>query len=221
MELAARPPLSFIVEGHGEYESYPSIVASVLGITGLHVPILNARGVGGIISDLEQHLDDLVTLHHPFGVVVTLDLRDVLDQGLYDTCAATREDLMDRISEWAADRAGRSRFDPMPDHVGVVLQIQCLETWWMADPHALLGCGAFEFDVADCQWGCVDDDVSNPVAWLKQRAGQSANLKSPRLARAILGSADVAVMRAASNSFDKFARDVTSIYQAWMAKLVA
>ncbi len=36
--LIARPPIGFIVEGHGEYNCYPSLVQRIVGAKGFHIP---------------------------------------------------------------------------------------------------------------------------------------------------------------------------------------
>ncbi len=186
VHAAERPPIGFILEGAGEYATYPSLATRSLGAAGLHIPRINARGFGGILTGLEEHLDDLVRSYHPLSIIVAMDLRDVVECGLYVDCASLRAELLRRAQSWAASRTGAVPFEPMPQPIGVVIQVQLFETWWLADPDGLRRTGLFQIDPADCRWGNVDQDVSNPLAWLEKRLVRPTNLKSTAVASTVV-----------------------------------
>jgi Domain of unknown function (DUF4276) len=218
MHPSLRPPIGFVVEGAGEHAAYPTLASRSIGTaTGLHLPRVNAAGYGGIVANLEEHLDDLVTAHHPFGVLVALDLRDVLRGGRSRDCVTLRRDLVHRVQAWMTLRGRVPRFQPLPQTVAVVIQVQMFETWWLSDPEGLSRTGLFRIDTRECAWADVDNEVDNPAAWLQKRAIGSSNLKSPVLAKTVASRLDPSVMARQSRSFRKLKNEVTAAYAAWEA----
>jgi len=74
VSLPNRPPIGFIVEGHGEYNCYPSLVSRIVDGDGFKIPRVNAMGCGNIVRHLDRQLRPLVLADHPYRVIVTLDL---------------------------------------------------------------------------------------------------------------------------------------------------
>jgi hypothetical protein len=218
---ADRPPLGIIVEGHGEQAAFPTLVASICGQTGLHVPIVNARGYGGIVRNLEDHLDDLVRTKHPWAVIVCVDLRDPVNDGLFDNCADLRTHVEGVIAGWTATRAGSGLFEPLPEAIRVVIQVQVFETWWLADAESVADLDLFSIDLSECDWQNVDEELDNPSRWLRTRMAHPINLKSPSLAKDVIRGFRPDVARGRSPSFDKFHREVAGAVNEWIAAICA
>ena len=221
MSPGERPPLGLIVEGHGELASFPSLVAAITGHQGLHVPIENARGYGGVVSNLQDHLDDLVSIKHPWGVIVCVDLRDPLCDGLFATCADLRAHVEAGIGDWIATRQGSDVFEPLPETIRVVIQVQVFESWWLADAESVRALAEFEIDEEECHWTNVDEEVTNPARWLRDHMVNPINLKSPSLARTVVAGMQPEQARARSPSFDKFHREVSTAVSGWLAAICA
>jgi len=86
IEKICQPPIGFIVEGDGEYYCYPSLVCRILRKRGFDIPIVNAGGCGSLVKRLDDHLDSLVLSKHPYNIIVTLDLKDMLSEHFYSDC---------------------------------------------------------------------------------------------------------------------------------------
>lgn len=219
MHIAARAPVGFVVEGKGEHQAYPSLVGRLLGARGLKLPRAAADGCGDVIENLHEHLDDLVSAHRPYKVLITLDLEDVVPCQAFPSCQHLIGFLNGRVENWVTNRAGNKRFEPLPTAIIPVVQIRQFETWWLADPEGLAGCRLFDVNLAECTWADVDMAVDNPVQWLTERQRVRCKLKRPSIAREVVSSLDPTKMRQRSPSFDKFSREVLAGYNAWLAEL--
>jgi hypothetical protein len=213
IDLVRRPPLGFIVEGHGEYNCYPSLVCRIVEAKGFNVPRVNAGGYGNIARHLGDQLHALVLAHHPYHVIVTLDLKDVVDAGLYSDCADLRQDLEHQVEEWLETRGSHQRLRPLPERILAVVQVQSFESWMLADISGLRSCGYLRADEAQPRH--VDDEVPDPVSWLRGRTAPGRNHKNPGCAREIISSLNPSAMRVNSRSFDKFHREVSSSFDRW------
>ena len=76
--------LGFIVEGHCEYESIPSIVSKIHGY--FNFPIINAKGIGNIIKNTNDELLYLVKHFAPRKIIISLDYREAEREGLVTNC---------------------------------------------------------------------------------------------------------------------------------------
>jgi hypothetical protein len=56
-----QPAIGFIVEGYGEFVSYPTLVSRITGVAGLHTPRVLGHGAGGVVRNIREHLDDLIS----------------------------------------------------------------------------------------------------------------------------------------------------------------
>jgi len=211
--LVSRPPIGFIVEGHGEYNCYPSLVCRIVQGSGFSVPRVNAGGYGRITRHLPDQLRDLVLAHHPYHVIITLDLKDVLDAGLYGSCGELRTDLEHQAREWLASSHEAPRLQPLPERISVVIQVQKFESWMIADIGGLRQAGYL--GVEEAQPVNVDDHVTDPTSWLRARMLPGLNHKDPRCAKKVISCLDPRVIRVNSRSFDKFYREVLSSYAGW------
>jgi len=208
-----RAPIGFIVEGDAEYHCYPSLVCRIVNSSGFRVPRVNARGYGNIVRHLADQLKPLVLAHHPYHVIITLDLKDVLDAGLYDSCEEVRKALEDQVTEWLANSASHARLQPLPQRIAVVLQVQRFESWMIADIGGLRDSGYLAVD--EVQPLDADEEVSHPISWLRTRTSPGRYQKNPRCAKEVISCLDPCIMRVNSRSFDKFHREVCWSYGRW------
>lgn len=201
-----RPCLAFVVEGRGEYESYPSIVSKVFDSPSGRIPIAEASGWGDVWQNLEMHLTDVIATCHPHMIIVTVDLADVIEGTEHDACDTVRAELQRRCDEWRA----RQSADSAPDEVVVVLQCQMLESWILADLDCLSGC----YGLADSHEELPKsvDEQPSPVAWLKRNCASPPRTKRPKEIKSLLSSINIATARQSSRSFDKFCREIE---RAW------
>lgn len=216
--VSLRPPIGFIVEGHCEYHAYPSIIAKITGNRYLNIRIENARGSGSILRRLEEHLDDLVKVWHPYSVIITTDLWETIKEGIFESCADLCKSLNKRIWDWLNMRRGADVFSPLPNDIEVVIQIQSFETWLVSDIEGLRMSGMFRLE-DNLGWGNVDDEVPNPCHWLRMRQLTTFDIKNPRTAATLASFFKIPNMVNSSKSFSKFYREVTRKYQSWVALL--
>jgi hypothetical protein len=211
--LLCRPPVGFVVEGHGEYNCYPSLVCRIIDGAGLNVPRVNAGGCGNIVRHLGEQLKALVLAHHPYHIIIGLDLKDLLERGLYGDCRQLRADLESQAREWLVSSQSEPRFHPLPERIIVVVQIQTFESWIISDLGGLRESGYLAVDLP--QFSNTDQEVPDPVAWLRKYMAPGRNQKNPKCAKAIISCLDPATMRANSPSFDKFCREILLSYSSW------
>jgi hypothetical protein len=202
---AQRPFVGVVVEGHGEYEAYPSLVNRLVGTSGVHVPCLNARGVGNVLERVERLLDDIVLAHKPMSVLVALDLTDALDVTKWKTCAALRRDLLSRCQRWLRGKAGDHRFMPLPARVDVIIQVPAFESWVIADTEGLARHHCFPDTIGATVWRDVDSEVPNPCAWLARVQTERFDSKNPRMVKQVLSGCSVRTL----------CKEVEAAYAAW------
>lgn len=219
-DVAIRAPLGFIVEGHSEYSVFPSLVTQITKSKGYRIPIVNARGFGGILGALEDHLDDLVKLYHPFNIIVTIDLHPLITGGQFQDCASLRTCLDKRAEDWLNAKSGQSIFSPLPRQIEVVIQIQSFETWMISDIVGLEQSGMFDLPEIE-HWGNVDDEVANPYIWIKNHCSTPIDVKNPNTVKTLMGSLNIERMRSMSKSFCKFYREIAAEYRRWETELTA
>jgi len=213
IEKINRPPIGFIVEGQGEYNCYPSLICRTLCTDGFKIPIVNANGIGGMVSKLHDHLKYLVLADHPCNVIVTADLRDIIDRKLYLTCEEARTDLENEAKNWLIQAQTDDRLQPLPERIIVVIQVQVFESWIISDIPNLARAGYI--DQGEKQIRSVDQKILNPVKWLKERLDPNVRLKNPKKAKEIISQLDPNLMRRNSRSFDKFCKEITWGYESW------
>jgi hypothetical protein len=210
VEKLHSPPIGLIVEGEAEYHCYRSLVCRIINIPGLHVPIVNAGGIGNLVRHLDDQLNALVLSNHPYNVIISIDLRDVIRQHLYSDCAQLKLDLEAKANDWLSDAKNNIRLNPLPNRIAVVVHIQQFETWIISDVKNLRSLGITVDQIAD-----VDSEITNPSDWLKEHMLPHYNLKNPKHAKMIISQLDPSVMMQNSRSFDKFSRETTLSYKCW------
>lgn len=211
-----RPPIGFIVEGHGEFNCYPSLFSRIVNDNNTFVPLLNAGGCGTIVKRLKEQLTDIQITYKPLVIVVTIDLVDVIDQGLFATCVELVNYLDHQVAEWIENSTGDARLNPLPNRVVNVIQIKKFETWMISDIQGLKEAQFVSETVPEVNNA---DEIASPTNWLNINLQTSISTKSPADAKSLFSVLDPARMVANSKSFDKFHREVTIAYQEWLATL--
>lgn len=210
-----RPPIGFIVEGLGEYNTYPSLFSRIVGKSNLHIPRINSGGYGGITSNLKEQLNDITFLHHPYAIIITLDLIDVLKANLFTDCVELHTHLFRQSNEWLSDARLDNRMNPLPEYIQIVIQIQKFESWMISDIPGLITAGFLAHSLTQIK--DVDNSVQDPYTWLKENSLKTLNPKNLEQAKIIISSLNPAYMKTNSNSFDKFFREVQRLYNLWEA----
>jgi hypothetical protein len=207
------PPVGFVVEGDGEYQSYPSLAAKLLD-GGYHFPIANAGGYGNLIGRVGEQLTDLCRRYSPYTAIVTIDAVDSVKDGLFPNCAALREALDAEVAQWLASAADDGRITLVPQRVAVVVQVPKFEGWIACDCESLVTADLMEPAVlAEPRW--CESDGGNPDRLLRTYFMPGVTVKSPAKAKQIVSALDLHRVRAASRSFDKFARELTACFSVW------
>jgi Domain of unknown function (DUF4276) len=207
----SRPPIGLIVEGHGEYQSFPSVVSRIVDCNRLHIPRVNMRGCGSVLTNLAEHLSDLVKAHHPLTVLINTDLADFKQLN----CSELAEEIRGKVTRWQESEALASGHAPLPKHVGVVIQIPKFESWLMADFISLENKGLVTLQDSDHGITDVDGEVSSPARWIAERSGGRLRSKRPRDANYMLVSSCIDTIAEKSKSFDKFKREIEKCYLMW------
>lgn len=206
-----RPPVGFIVEGLGEYHCYPSLFNRVNNITGCLVPTTYTGGCGTLFKRLPEYLTDLCRTKLPQNVIVTVDLVDLLNQELANSCRDAIDKLNTEIQTWRESAATDTRLTFLPDQIVVVLQIQKFESWLISDTEGLK-----LQELVDPETDIVtdSDSVRNPQKWLDDNLVDPGSAKSPKFAKKIVSAIRPSQMRENSSSFDKFFRECTRLYNS-------
>lgn len=215
-----RPPVGLVVEGDGEYASYPSIISSLLAGAGPRlVPRVNAGGIGAIFTDIGSLLDDLVSAHKPVSVIVTYDSVDSIDRifdgDLFKDCVAAKLHLEGEINAWLSQRRNMTKFEPLPEYIAVVVQCQKFETWM-----ALAGCcgaasGLGPFNATPIPSMNGDILIGDPVKWIAAQSDGKFNSKVPARVKELFSSCDPSAIVGISRSFSKLAKEIKAAMLRW------
>lgn len=211
--ITIRPPIGFIVEGMGEYNSYPSLFSRIVNNDHLYIPRINSGGYGGITSNLKEHLSDITLAYHPYTLFITLDLIDVIKANLFNDCSALFDHLILQKNDWLLNAKHDNRMAPLPEYIQIVIQIQKFETWMISDVTGLIDAGFISPSVSSIK--DVDNFITDPCSWLEDNSTQPLNTKNPAVAKTIISSIDPNVMKDNSLSFNKFYREVQKYYALW------
>lgn len=202
--------LTMIVEGHGEHQSYNSLASRILKERHEYIPIGNVSGIGNILKEEKFHanLTQFTKMYNPRVVLVTLDLIDAVKRGYCSDCVELKNKMDTSIQIWTSNAAKDGRIIHVPN-VTVIIQIQKLETWLLADLDSLKESGWLKESAP------LHDDVDSlkdPSDYIRTHAARHIDTKNPKTVKDIFTNMDVDVMRTKSGSFDKFARELEKIY---------
>jgi hypothetical protein len=216
--MTNRPPIGFIVEGHGEYNCYPSLFCKISQSTGIKIPIVNAGGCGSIVKHLDEQLNSLLTIDSPESVIITIDLKDALHQGFAKDHDGLIELLSRAIKKWKKSAANDLRLQPLPKYICCVIQVRKFESWLIADIEGLKNADLIRQDIVQMPDA---EAITEPTAWLKSALKCEANLKSPQFAKKIVSSLTPLIMKAHSQSFSRFYDECNEIYKEWEIRFIA
>lgn len=208
--ISSRPKLGFIVEGHNEYNFYPSIITKILGYYPSDYKIVNANGIGNIIKHLDDSLLALVKTVSPEKIIVTIDLKDCIDQKFVTNCRELKDLITCSASKWLQTQKEQGSLnDKLPEEIIVVIVDKCFETWLIADIEGLKNCEYFDKYMLEENFSNVDDEVISPASWLKSRSLIVGNLKSIKIVRSIVSKIDPNIGKNYSRSLRKFYKEVS------------
>src|SRR5690606_14781152 len=117
--------LGFIVEGHCEYESIPSIVAKVHGF--FNFPIVNAKGIGNIIRNTGDELLFLIKTYSPRKIIISLDYSEAEREGLVSNCIELKNIVKDNCDAFIESQQNGSL--SLPEEIAVVIADRTYESW--------------------------------------------------------------------------------------------
>jgi hypothetical protein len=203
--MIERPNLSFIVEGHCEFEGIPSFVAKILG-RHCHFPIINAKGINNIIKNIDKELLILVKNHKPKNIIITLDGSDAINQGLCTTCVELKDIVLQRANKFIATLQNGPLL--LPENIIVVIAEKTFDTWLCSDSEGLKTCDLIDSTKAFEVYTNVDQEIASPSHWIKSKLKKSANPKNRRNRKKLASSIRPEVGKNFSPSFDKFIREV-------------
>lgn len=216
--MSNRPPIGFIVEGHGEYNCYPSLFCKISNASGFKIPIVNAGGCGGIIKHLGEQLDNLLMTDSPESVIVTVDLKDAIHQGFAENHAKLIQLLELSIAKWQECAANDPRLQPLPNRICCVIQVRKFESWLIADIEGLKNADLIRPDLDQMTDA---EAILEPTAWLKDALKCESNLKSPQFAKKVVAALTPDIMKNHSQSFSIFHTECQALYEEWLHRYVA
>ena len=220
ISIWGKPPIGAIVEGDGEYHSYPSLINRILQQTGIYIPIANTKGYARLLDRLESYLDNLANTHRPHSIIVTLDARDPIEGGQFSTCVELAQHLRDRIIAWQESRLVANPNETNAIPVSLILQVQKLESWLIADTTGLAKLTEFPDCLADIIWNDVDSQVDDPERWVKDNTIENFNPKRPRTISEAFAKCDVNTIKDRSRSFRKFTKEINICYNYWYSTAI-
>lgn len=210
-DMSTRPPVGFIVEGAGEYTCYPSLFCRIADIQAVHIPIVNAGGCGTIIRRVDEQINDLLIAYKPLSVIITVDLEDVIKQGLAISAEDLMQNLNQSISIWREYAKDNPRLDPLPNNIKVVIQIRKFETWLLSDLEGLKKEGLLRKEtkkISDAE------EIVKPSEWIKKNL--KLDVKKPIIAKQVIAALRPDKMRLHSKSFNQFYEESTVAYKYWL-----
>ncbi|MEW8221952.1 MAG: DUF4276 family protein [Candidatus Thiodiazotropha taylori] len=214
--MSYKSPIGYIVEGHGEYNCYPSLLSRIVESTGFKIPRVNAGGCGNVIRNLDEQLSDLLLVESPHTVIITVDLIDAIRQNLAENMDELVQILSEQIDKWLNNAQDNERLHPLPRNIIIVIQVVKFESWLISDIEGLIkeGLVAKTTDTID-----DSEAISSPDKWLTSNLSISGDIKNPDIAKTIVSALDPNIMRLHSKSFDRFFRKSTSAYNSWLKQL--
>lgn len=217
-DYASRPIVGFLLEGYGEYHSFPTIFSKFNSISNPYIIRSTPEGCGGISKNFEQNLNDIVISGHPLSIVVTVDFIDLIKKKLYTSCSEIISDLRDRYSIWYSKYSQSTKHKPLPEYFTIVIQMTKFESWIAADQENLVNLsfiGQQDIEV----FTNIDEDVDDPSDWLRMKTNGSLNPKKPKVCKNIFSNCCYDNARKKSRSFDKFLREIKKCHELWLVKV--
>lgn len=196
-----------IVEGDCEYDCYPSFISKITDYP-TYVPMLNCGGIGSLIVNLEEHLLDIVRGFAPETIIITVDLKDAIDQKFVSDCSQLKELLHRKSLEWLERSKTTKIKKDLPKNISIVIVDKTYETWLIADMVGLASCDLIVSDKLDETFENVDTEITSPSGWLKSKLCENIDPKSKRYRKQIGKCINPIRGEHFSRSLKKFCKEV-------------
>lgn len=202
--------LGFIVEGHCEYESIPSIVSKIHGYC--NYPIINAKGIGNIIKNTNDELLRLVKHFSPRKIIISLDYREAEREGLVSNCVELKEKVTHNCNLFMQTQQNGSLV--LPEEICVIIADKTYESWICADYENLKNNSLFDADKITETYENVDMEIPNPCSWLQSKLKEDIDMKARANRKKVAQTLRPDIAATKSRSFRKFHKEVTNINMA-------
>lgn len=125
----AKLPLGLIVEGDGEFHSFPSLIARIKNEHPGYLPIVNANGYGNITcrAQLQNRLNNLLRVNCINKIIICLDALDPIRDKIVQSCIELKDLVQGHINDWLIQAEQNTKILHIPNIV-IVIQVQKLET---------------------------------------------------------------------------------------------
>lgn len=199
--------VAFIVEGHGEYDTFLSFASKILGP--VYFPISNAKGIGNIIKNTGDELLKVIKLCKPEKVIITLDYREALRENLVNDCIELKEKIYANCSQFIESQKNGSL--QMPSEIIVIIADKTYESWLCADFEGLKNNSLINSELITETYQNVDDEIPNPNSWLKSKLKSGTDLKKKANRKQIASTMRPDIASQNSRSFRKFYKEIMKI----------
>jgi hypothetical protein len=199
--------LGFIVEGHCEYESIPSIVAKVHGY--FDFPIVNAKGIGNIIRNTGDELLFLIKTYSPRKVIISLDYREAEREGLVSNCIELKNIVKQNCDDFIKTQQNGSL--SLPEEIVVIIADRTYESWICADYENLKNNVLFDSTKIVESFVNVDQEIQNPCSWLQSKLKDDIDMKSRAYRKKISQTLRPEFAATKSRSFRKFYKEISNV----------
>lgn len=211
----------FILEGHGEYNCYPSIITRSLDVTCMKIPSVNAGGITNIFAHFDEQLCDLLTVDKPYHVYICFDQIDVLKRY---TELKTSQDIISHINtlieSWKSRYGDIAKYQPLPDKFTAILQVKKFESWIVADVEGLNNFHLLNSGEFNKNFDNVETDVDDPHIWLLDNVDSKYNSKNPIQCKKLISAIDVNRASKSSPSLLVFLSTLREDYSTWVESFV-
>lgn len=197
--------LVLIVEGHCEYDSMPAITSKIPNAPH-YIPILNAGGIGNIVKNTGSLLLDVIKLHSPKKIIITLDYRDALKEKIVESCVQLKMIVKNNCNDFLDKQKSGSL--TLPEIIEVIVIDKTFESWICADYESLKQNELFNGNLITETFTNVDIEIENPNAWLKSKLKDNIDIKSRRNRVNIYKKMNAEFAKEKSRSFRKFYKEV-------------
>ncbi len=202
-----RIPLALIVEGHCEYDTYPSFISKIIG--NQYCPISNAKGIGNITKNIGDELLRVIKFSSPKKIIITLDYREAQREDLVKNCIELKELVSNKCKEFIE---GQKNGDlELPDEIVVVIVDKTYESWLCADIEALKENELINEELITEEFANVDEEIPNPSKWLNEKLKKNVDLKSMANRKKIAKSIRPEIAKENSRSFRKFYNEINKL----------
>lgn len=199
--------LGFIVEGHCEYESIPSIVSKVYGFC--NFPIVNAKGIGNIIRNTGDELLYLIKTYSPRKIIISLDYKEAEKEGIVENCIQLKELVTNNCDIFIQSQKNGSL--NLPEEIIVVIADKTYESWICADYENLKNNELFDCEKITETFTNVDLEIPNPGSWLKSKLSKDIDMKSRAYRKKVSKTLRPEFAAEKSRSFRKFLKEISNI----------